>query len=68
MVDFRQMLLLCSCQLLASRFHSDFNLRNKFIKEITLLLISIFLHGKNYTAFYISRSGVGLCPSILPVS
>ena len=35
-----------SSQLLTLKIHSVFNLRNKIIKEIAILLISIFLHGK----------------------
>jgi hypothetical protein len=33
-------------QLLASKFHSIFDLKDKFEKKITTLLFSIFLRGK----------------------
>lgn len=34
-------------QILASNIHSNFNLRNQITKNITILLISIFLHWTN---------------------
>ena len=39
-------------QLLASKFHNNFNLSNKITEKFTILLISIFLHGfKNLKKF-----------------
>ena len=42
-----QTLEICLCELLASKTHNIFNLRNKITKKNVVLLIFIFLHGKN---------------------
>ena len=41
-----------------SKIYSNFNVRNKITKNIAVLLIPTFVHGKNLHALYFSKFGV----------